>query len=193
MTVDRLALAAAVVAPAAVAAALVPLRDHIAHTNVALVLVVVVVAIAVTGRRVAAAVAAVSAAFWYEFFFTVPVQLAPHRQRRRRPDRRAVAGRGPGRGPARVVGPSPARRSPPGPPGHRAHPLRGRVGRSGRVGGALHPGGLARAARSAGAARLPLQPAASPTSTCRRSVTTPRCGGASWGGAPRRSACPVRA
>jgi len=71
-TVDRLALGAAVVAPPAVALALVPLRDHLAHTNVALVLVVVVVAVAITGRRVAAALAAVSAAFWYEFFFTVP-------------------------------------------------------------------------------------------------------------------------
>jgi Domain of unknown function (DUF4118) len=71
-TVDRLALGAAVVAPPAVALALLPLRDHLENTNVALILVVVVVAVAITGRRVAAAVAAVSAAFWFEFFFTVP-------------------------------------------------------------------------------------------------------------------------
>jgi K+-sensing histidine kinase KdpD len=72
VTVDRLALAAAVLAPPAVALALLPARDHIAHTNVALILVVVVVAVAVTGRRVAAALAAVSAAFWFDYFFTVP-------------------------------------------------------------------------------------------------------------------------
>ena len=56
----------------AVAAALIPLRDHVANDNIALILVVAVVAVAVTGRRVAAALAAVSAAFWFDVFFTVP-------------------------------------------------------------------------------------------------------------------------
>jgi hypothetical protein len=52
--------------------ALVPLREHVHPENVALILVVAVVAVAVTGRRIAAALAAVSAAFWFDVFFTVP-------------------------------------------------------------------------------------------------------------------------
>jgi hypothetical protein len=72
VTVDRLALAGAVVGVPAVAVALIPLRDHVEQANVALILVVAVVAVAVTGRRVAAALAAVSAAFWFDFLFTVP-------------------------------------------------------------------------------------------------------------------------
>jgi hypothetical protein len=64
--------AAAVLGVPLLAVALIPLRGHVAGTNIALILVVAVVAVAVTGRRVAAALAAVSAAFWYDFFFTVP-------------------------------------------------------------------------------------------------------------------------
>ncbi len=62
----------AVLAPAAVAAALLPARDHIGNVNVALVLVVVVVAIATWGRRLAAVAAAASAAVWFDFFHTRP-------------------------------------------------------------------------------------------------------------------------
>ncbi len=65
-------LAAAVAAPAAVAAALIPVRSDIGNTNVALVLVTVVVAIATSGQRFAAAVAALSAAAWFDFFHTEP-------------------------------------------------------------------------------------------------------------------------
>jgi hypothetical protein len=71
-TIDRLALAAALVGVPAVAVALIPLRGHVENTNIALIMVVAVVAVAITGRRVAAGLAAVSAAFWFEFFFTVP-------------------------------------------------------------------------------------------------------------------------
>lgn len=42
------------IAPAAVAALLLPARDHIANVNVALVLVILVVAIAALGDRLAA-------------------------------------------------------------------------------------------------------------------------------------------
>jgi hypothetical protein len=62
----------AVLAPAAVAAALLPARDHIGNVNVALVLVVVVVAVAVWGRRLAAFAASASAAVWFDFFHTRP-------------------------------------------------------------------------------------------------------------------------
>jgi len=69
---DRWAIVAAAVGIPLVAAALIPLRGHIENTNIALILVVVVVAIACSGSRLAAGLAALSAAFWYEFFFTVP-------------------------------------------------------------------------------------------------------------------------
>jgi len=54
------------------AAALIPLRGHVENTNIALVLVVAVVAVALSAHRLAAALAALSAAFWFDFFFTVP-------------------------------------------------------------------------------------------------------------------------
>jgi len=71
---DRLALVLAVLAPLAVSAALVPFRDSLANTHVALVLVVVVVAVAANGHRVAGILAALSAGVWFDFFFTVPYQ-----------------------------------------------------------------------------------------------------------------------
>jgi K+-sensing histidine kinase KdpD len=62
----------AILAPVAAAAALIPIRDDVDNTNVALLLVVVVVAVASLGRRVAAALAAVSAALAFNLFYTVP-------------------------------------------------------------------------------------------------------------------------
>ncbi|MEU6379232.1 hypothetical protein [Streptomyces sp. NPDC046909] len=50
---DRIALAAALIAPLMVALALVPFRPHISSANLALVLVVVVVAVAALGNRTA--------------------------------------------------------------------------------------------------------------------------------------------
>jgi K+-sensing histidine kinase KdpD len=71
---DRLAIVAALVAPLVVLLVLVPFRESFANTNVALLLVVVVVAVAAHGHRVAGALAAVSAALWFNFFFTEPYQ-----------------------------------------------------------------------------------------------------------------------
>jgi K+-sensing histidine kinase KdpD len=71
---DRVAIAAALAAPPAVAAALLPARASWPDANVALVLVVVVVAVAAIGNRVGGALAAVSAAAWFDFFFTRPYE-----------------------------------------------------------------------------------------------------------------------
>jgi K+-sensing histidine kinase KdpD len=69
----RLLLALGVVAPVAVAAALVPLRSHVDAANMALILVAVVVAVAATGRRrLPGAVAAIAAALSFDFFYTRP-------------------------------------------------------------------------------------------------------------------------
>ena len=72
LTRDNAALAAAVVGPLALAAILLPWRGSWPNTNVALLLVVVVVAVACAGNRLAGALAAISAAVWFDFFFTVP-------------------------------------------------------------------------------------------------------------------------
>ncbi len=71
---DQIAFAAAVLAPLVVAAVLVPFRTHITGTNAALVLVVVVVAVAANGNRLAGALAALSAAAWFDFLLTRPYQ-----------------------------------------------------------------------------------------------------------------------
>ena len=72
LTRDRAALAAALVAPLAAAAILLPFRSSWPNTNVALLLVAVVVAVAAIGNRVAGAIAAIGAAVWFDFFFTLP-------------------------------------------------------------------------------------------------------------------------
>jgi hypothetical protein len=69
---NALILAAAVVAPLAVAAALTPLRSRLDSADNALILVVVIVAVASTGRRAAAAVAALVSALSFDFFLTRP-------------------------------------------------------------------------------------------------------------------------
>jgi hypothetical protein len=74
LTRDRVAIAAAVVVPLAGAAILLPWRSSWPNTNVALLLVVTVVAVAVIGNRVAGALAALSAAVWFDFFFTLPYE-----------------------------------------------------------------------------------------------------------------------
>ena len=72
LTRDRAAMAAALVAPLAAAAILLPFRASWSNTNTALLLVVVVVAVAATGNRLAGALAAVWAAVCFDFFFTLP-------------------------------------------------------------------------------------------------------------------------
>lgn len=76
LTRDRIAILAAVAAPLAAAAVLLPFRESWSNTNVALLLVVVVVAVAAMGSRVAGALAAVWAAICFDFFFTLPYYCA---------------------------------------------------------------------------------------------------------------------
>ena len=71
---DRAAIAAALIAPLAAAAALLPFRSSWSNTNVALLLMVVVVAVAAIGNRVAGGIAAIGAAVWFDFFFTLPYE-----------------------------------------------------------------------------------------------------------------------
>ena len=61
-------------APLLVCLALVPFREHLANTNVALALVLVIVAVAALGSRPAGALTAVSAAVWFDFFLTRPFE-----------------------------------------------------------------------------------------------------------------------
>ncbi len=72
LTRDRAAITAAVAVPLASAAVLLPWRASWPNTNVALLLVVAVVAVAALGNRLGGALAAVSAAAWFDFFFTQP-------------------------------------------------------------------------------------------------------------------------
>ena len=72
LTRDVAAVAAGLLLPLTVSAALIPLRSGWSSTNVALVLVVAVVAVAAIGNRWAGAIAALSAAAWFDFFLTVP-------------------------------------------------------------------------------------------------------------------------
>ncbi len=74
LTRDRIAIAAALAAPLAAAAILLPFRAGWSNTNVALLLVVVVVGVAAIGNRVAGGLAAVWAAVWFDFFFTLPYE-----------------------------------------------------------------------------------------------------------------------
>jgi hypothetical protein len=71
---DRIAIVAAITAPLVTAAVLLPFRPDWPNTNVALLLVVIVVAVAAIGNRAAGALAAVSAAAWFDFFFTRPYE-----------------------------------------------------------------------------------------------------------------------
>jgi hypothetical protein len=72
LTRDGAAVAAGLLLPLAVAAVFLPLRSSWSNTNMALVLVVAVVAVAAIGNRLGGALAAVSAAAWFDFFYTVP-------------------------------------------------------------------------------------------------------------------------
>ena len=72
LTRDRIAILAALVAPLAAAAILLPFRSSWSNTNVALLLVVVIVAVSAIGNRIAGVLAAVGSAVWFDFFFTLP-------------------------------------------------------------------------------------------------------------------------
>src|SRR5262245_12890440 len=71
---DRLAVVAALVAPLALTAILVPFRHSFPNTDAALALILVVVAVAANGYRLAGYLAAVSAAVWFDFFLTRPYE-----------------------------------------------------------------------------------------------------------------------
>jgi K+-sensing histidine kinase KdpD len=71
---DRLAVAAGLVVPLALAAILVPFRGHFANTDAALAMIVIIVAVAAAGNRLAGYVASVSAAAWFDFFLTRPYE-----------------------------------------------------------------------------------------------------------------------
>lgn len=64
----------AVVAPLVACLALIPWRDDLANTDLALLLVLVIVSVAATGRRPAGILAAASAAAWFDFFLTRPYE-----------------------------------------------------------------------------------------------------------------------
>jgi Domain of unknown function (DUF4118) len=72
LTRDGAALAAAVLGPLTLAAVLLPWRGSWSNTNVALLLVVAVVAVSCLGNRFAGVLGAISAAVWFDFFYTVP-------------------------------------------------------------------------------------------------------------------------
>jgi K+-sensing histidine kinase KdpD len=72
MSRDRWICFGAVAVPMAAAAALVPVRDDLVSTNIALLLVIAVVGFAATGRRIAGVLAAVSAALAFNLFHTEP-------------------------------------------------------------------------------------------------------------------------
>src|SRR5215468_3763859 len=71
---DRLAVIAALAAPLALTAILVPFRHSFPNTDAALALILVVVAVAANGYRLAGYLAAVSAAVWFDFFLTRPYE-----------------------------------------------------------------------------------------------------------------------
>jgi len=71
---DRLAMLAALAAPLALAAILIPFRTSFPNTDAALALILVVVAVAANGDRLAGVLAAVSAAVWFDFFLTQPYE-----------------------------------------------------------------------------------------------------------------------
>jgi K+-sensing histidine kinase KdpD len=71
---DRLAMLAALAAPLALAAVLVPWRASFPNTDAALVLILLVVAVAANGYRLAGYVGALSVAVWFDFFLTRPYE-----------------------------------------------------------------------------------------------------------------------
>jgi K+-sensing histidine kinase KdpD len=65
-------MAAALVVPLVICAVLIPFRDSFDNANAALLLVLVIVAVASFWIRPAGILAAVSSAFWFDFFLTLP-------------------------------------------------------------------------------------------------------------------------
>ena len=70
----RYAVWLAVLAPAAAAALMIPLRNHVLNTDLALAMVVVVALAVLPGFRFAALIAGLSAGVWFDFFLTKPYE-----------------------------------------------------------------------------------------------------------------------
>ena len=88
---------AAVVAPIATAAVLIPWRSQLDTADTALFLVVVIVAVASTGRRMAAATAALVSGTLLRLLPDPPVRVVPDHQPLRLHHRDLAAGGGSGR------------------------------------------------------------------------------------------------
>jgi hypothetical protein len=71
---SRASAVLAAAAPLAAASALVPFRNEVTNTALALVMVAVVVLVVAPGRRFAALVAGISAGVWFDFFLTRPYE-----------------------------------------------------------------------------------------------------------------------
>src|ERR1700761_4088980 len=69
---DAAAVTAAVAGPLALAAIVLPWRGSWPEANEALLLVVAVTAVACLGNRFAGALAALSAAVWFDYFYAPP-------------------------------------------------------------------------------------------------------------------------
>jgi hypothetical protein len=67
-----IAFGAALILPVAAASLFLIVRDHVDNRNVALALVVPVVAVSLLQRRLSTLLAAISAAVWFDFFYTRP-------------------------------------------------------------------------------------------------------------------------
>src|SRR5215469_14714799 len=78
-----LAFGLAVVLPPAIAVVWIPVRTHLPNVDLALLLVTTTVALGALGSRVAVVCGALGAAFWFEFFDTVPYE---HLEIARNPD-----------------------------------------------------------------------------------------------------------
>jgi K+-sensing histidine kinase KdpD len=81
LTRDRVAVFAALAAPLALAATLVPFRTSFPNTDAALAMILMVVAVAANGYRLAGILAAASAAVWFDFFLTRPYEQFTINQR----------------------------------------------------------------------------------------------------------------
>ena len=71
---DGLKLVVAFLIPLGLSALWVPIRTSLPNTDLALILVLAVLAVGASGRRVAVVTAAISAAFWFDFFDTAPYE-----------------------------------------------------------------------------------------------------------------------
>jgi hypothetical protein len=67
-------VAAGVTLPLGISALWVPVRTHLPNADLALVLVLVVLGVGAAGRRLPVVLAALSSAFWFEFFDTRPFE-----------------------------------------------------------------------------------------------------------------------